>query len=540
MSNTLQQKLTLLHDAEVGSIVDGRLVGVEKESLRVSSDGSLSQVKHPAALGAALTHPHITTDYSEALLEVVTPPLPDAVAAIDFLRDVHQFIYPRLPGDETIWATSMPCVVSGDDSIPVGVYGHSNAGKMKHVYRRGLGLRYGKTMQTIAGVHFNYSWPVKFWPIWQDLCQSQGNPQQFITRQYFQVTRNLLQFGWLVPYLFGASPAVCNSFLGDAGRLPGMQAFKKHTVYEPFGTSLRMGDIGYQYRKDAAEPIHVSYNNLESYVDDLHRLITQPHAGYSALGITDADGQIQQLNTNVLQIENEYYSSVRPKQIPDNGEMPLLAMARRGIRYLELRSVDVDVFEPVGVSQSQLHFLEVFMLFSLLHDSPEFGQNDIDKISANMSSVAHRGRDPQLTLHRGDKQIPLRQWGLDLIDEMTGVADLLDKQTRTSLYSTTLAAQKQKFIDSELTPSARVLREMQDGYESFYQFARAWSQRHHEALSVAGDAKADDWLKELAEKSHADQRYIEAAENGSFEDYLAQYFKQLDAPDLAAILAVSA
>ncbi|MBX2879129.1 MAG: glutamate--cysteine ligase [Granulosicoccus sp.] len=540
MFNVLQDRLKQLQGAATGSVVDGRLVGVEKESLRVSSDGSLSQLKHPESLGAALTHPHITTDYSEALLEVVTPPMDDVPAAVEFLQDVHRFIYPRLPADETIWATSMPCVVSGDDSIPVGVYGNSNAGKMKHVYRRGLGLRYGKTMQTIAGVHFNYSWPKAFWPIWQDLCESQDDLQGFITEQYFQVTRNLLQFGWLVPYLFGASPAVCNSFLGDAAQLPGMRAFKKHTVYEPFGTSLRMGDIGYQYRKDAAEPIHVSYNDMESYIDDLHRLITRPHPEYSSLGVTDADGRIQQLNTNVLQIENEYYSSVRPKQIPDNGEMPLLAMARRGIRYLELRSVDVDVFEPVGVSHGQLHFLEVFMLFSLLHDSPEFDPADIDKISANMSSVAHRGRDPELTLHRGDQQVPLVQWGLELIDAMTGVAEMLDKHTGTTLYTATLQAQKLKFQDSELTPSARVLREMKKDYDSFYEFARAWSLKHNEALSSPANSAVDDWLTNLAQQSHADQRALEASDSGSFEHYLENYFKQLDSADLAALVAKSA
>lgn len=536
----LQDKLKLLLDSAPGSVVDGRLLGVEKESLRVSANGSLSQVKHPESLGAALTHPHITTDYSEALLEVVTPPMKDATAAIEFLQDVHRFIYPRLPDDETVWATSMPCVVQGDESIPVGVYGSSNAGKMKHAYRRGLGLRYGKTMQTIAGVHFNYSWPVSFWPIWQDLCQSTVDPQRFITEQYFQVTRNLLQVGWLVPYLFGASPAVCKSFLGDCGKLPGMKLYKNHTVYEPFGTSLRMGDIGYQYRKDAAEPVQVSYNNLESYVEDLHRLITRPHPDYSAMGLRDAEGQIQQLNTNVLQIENEYYSSVRPKQIPENGEMPLLAMARRGIRYLELRSVDVDVFEPVGVSQSQLHFLEVLMLFSLLHDSPEYSQTDIDKISANMSSVAHRGRDPELKLQRGDQQVTLSQWGLELMDAMSGVADLLDKQTGSSNYSSTLALQKQKFVDSELTPSARVLREMQEGYDSFYQFARAWSLHHNEVMSVPCNSTVDAMLIEIAEKSHADQRTLEAADDGSFEQYLQAYFDQLEAPDLATVMAVSA
>ncbi|MBA1330237.1 glutamate--cysteine ligase, partial [Candidatus Endoriftia persephone str. Guaymas] len=174
----------------------------------------IAQSAHPEALGAPLTHPYITTDYSEALTEFITPPLQQRDAVLEFLRDAQKFVYDRLEGDEILWATSMPCVVEGGCTIPIARYGSSNAGLMKTVYRRGLGHRYGRVMQVIAGVHFNYSLPEAFWPGYQTLEGGKGDLQGFISEAYFGLIRNLQRFGWLVPYLFGASPAICKSFLG--------------------------------------------------------------------------------------------------------------------------------------------------------------------------------------------------------------------------------------------------------------------------------------------------------------------------------------
>jgi len=540
VSDLLEKNLERVAQLAANSLTQGRNVGIEKESLRVREDGSLSRQKHPQELGSALAHPYITTDFSEALLEMVTPPVANVDRAVDFLGDLHRFIYPRLPHRETIWATSMPCVVRGDDSIPVGDYGSSNAGRMKQVYRHGLGLRYGKVMQTIAGVHFNYSWPDAFWPDWREATASVLEPQNFVTSQYFSVTRNLLRNGWLVPYLFGASPAVCRSFLGDDEMLPGMKSYKGNTAYDPYGTSLRMGDIGYQYSKDIDIPISVSYNDLDSYVRDLYRLITTEHPHYTELGQKNAAGDYQQLNTNLLQIENEYYSSVRPKQIPDSGELPLLAMARRGIQYLELRSVDVDVFEPVGVSASQLRFLEIFMLHSLLEDSPPMQQKELDSISDNMSAVAHRGREPGLVLQKQDKSVTLKSWGLELLADMAGVAECLDRQNGSSAYTETLQSQLQKMHDPEATPSARVIRELFDNFDSFAEFGRSWSLAHAQTLSTPVTPTIETMLDEMSADSIREQQSLEAADEVSLDQYLEEYFSQLAASELNLMRARSA
>jgi len=518
------------------TLLDGRLIGLEKESLRVESGGGISLTDHPHAFGSALTNPHITTDYSEALLEIVSPPVDSPEAALQFIEQAHRFIYPRLTGGETIWATSMPCVLNGDESIRVGEYGNSNAGRMKHAYRQGLGLRYGKSMQAIAGVHFNYSFPKTFWKSWAESAKFSGSLVEFTTDEYFHMTRNLLRVGWLVPYLFGASPAVCTSFLKDGEPLPGMKRFGKHTCYEPQGTSLRMGDIGYVYRKDSTVPVvRVDYNSLDGYLADLLDLIETPDERYEKLGLRGADGEFHQLSTNRLQIENEYYSSVRPKQIPDNGEMPLLAMARSGIRYLELRSVDVNVFEPVGVCLDQIRFLEVLMLQSLLSESPPMSTKDLDRVSANMSFVAHRGRDPELQLVDGsDRSLSVSDWGESLLEGMQPAAAFLDSATGGEHYATALAAQMAKMRDPELTPSARVLREMHEHHGSFFDFAMAWSQRHAEHLG-SGQNDSDQLFTDAADRSLIKLAEIEAASEGSLESYLNQYFSQLGSEELSRL-----
>ncbi|MCG8426389.1 MAG: glutamate--cysteine ligase, partial [Chromatiales bacterium] len=223
------------------SAVTDALTGVEKECLRVSPDGSIAPSPHPQSLGSALTHPYITTDYSEALIEFITPPFVDSADALSFLCDTQKFVYQNL-GPETLWATSMPCVLEGGANIPLAQYGSSNAGTMKTVYRRGLGHRYGRVMQVIAGVHFNFSFNTALWPIYQELLGDQQPSRAFIDASYMGLTRNLQRYGWLIPYLFGASPAVCKSFL--AGKPTRLESFDESTYYEPYATSLRMGDIG--------------------------------------------------------------------------------------------------------------------------------------------------------------------------------------------------------------------------------------------------------------------------------------------------------
>jgi len=502
-------------------------IGLEKESLRVSPEGSLAQTRHPVALGSPLTHPHITTDFSEALTEFVTPPYTDIPAVLDFLRDTQQFVYGVL--DETtdhelLWATSMPCVVAGETSIPIAQYGNSNAGVMKTVYRRGLGHRYGRVMQVIAGVHFNYSFPDSFWPLYQDLEQRSGDAQTFISAQYFGLIRNLQRFGWLVPYLFGASPAVCKSFLGGKPTL--LDSFDEHTCFQPFATSLRMGDIGYQNNKEAEMGVKASYDSLETYVASLMRATRTPYSEFEKPGVV-VNGRYEQLNANILQIENEYYSTIRPKQIVDPFEKPSHALLHRGVQYVELRSIDVNAYDPLGISERQLRFLEAFLVFCLLHESPMISTQERKDIDHNELSAAHQGRDPQLMLSRNGKKIYLKNWAAEIIEAMAGVCELLDDGHENKPYSGSLAVQTEKIKDPDRTPSARMLAEMRKQGESFFHFALRMSQQHQTCFQeMTPDPARESLFIQQARQSWERQHELEASEKESFSTYLKRYFAQ--------------
>jgi len=515
-----RQRLQRLLDAGGTEALRGSLKGLEKESLRVSPEGHIAQTPHPASLGSALTHPTITTDYSEALLEFITPPFAELSGTLRSLEDTHAFTYQHI-GDELLWATSMPCVVGGDDSIPIARYGTSNLGLFKHIYRRGLGLRYGRMMQAIAGVHFNFSLPRSLWPLLQRLEGADGPVDAYRSAGYFRLIRNFQRYGWLVPYLFGASPAVCRSFL--QGRPHSFQSFDACTLFAPYATSLRMSDIGYKNKAQAN--LHVSYDGLTQYVSSLTEAIFTPDPEYTALGTHDANGEWQQLNGNVLQIENEYYSFVRPKAVPHKGERPTQALARRGVEYVEIRALDVNPFAPAGVDADSLRLIEALLWFCLLEDSPPVNAEEQREISHNQALAAGRGREPGLTLRRHSQELPLKSWALALLDALEPIAAALDAGNPEPLYGRAVAAQRRAVEDPLLTPSARVLSEMETRGESFTAFAMRMSrahERHFKTLPLPAETIAA--YREAARLSLAQQAELEADRSQTFEEFLAAYF----------------
>jgi glutamate--cysteine ligase len=520
----LQQRLSLLvatPDIE-GALAKSK-IGLEKESLRVMPEGGIAQTPHPAAWGSPLTHPLITTDFSEALTELVTPPCDSISDVIQSLDDIQIFIYRNLD-NEILWATSMPCVVAGETSIPLAQYGTSNAAQMKTAYRRGLGLRYGRAMQVIAGVHFNYSFSDDFWRLYQQLVNNDEPYQDFVSEQYMGLVRNLLRYGWLVPYLFGASPAVCKSFLN--GQRTILQEFNENTYFEPYATSLRLGDIGYQNNKEDLAGIKACYDSLDAYAESLQCAINTPCPAYEEIGVKE-DGEYLQLNANILQIENEYYSTVRPKQILQGNEKPSVALKKRGVEYIELRSVDVNAFDPHGINSEQLHFLEVLMLFCLLEESPVLSKSEIDAIDENLVLVAHKGRQPGLDLRRGDEKISLQDWASELCNKMKPVACLLDRAHYCENYFSSVKSQIASVFDPDLTPSARMLSEMKEHNEGFFHHAQRMSKHHYRYYKThALSEEKIRFFEQAARESLEKQHQIEAADSISFDEYLQKYFNE--------------
>lgn len=522
MYTSWQHRLNCLLDRGAATALAGGLKGLEKESLRVTPSGDLAQTPHPPALGSALTHPSLTTDYSEALLEFITPPFADVRQTLATLHDLHTFVYRNI-GDEMLWATSMPCVVGGDASIPIARYGSSNIGRMKHIYRVGLDHRYGRLMQAISGVHFNYSLPTELWPLLQQIDGDQRPLQDYRSDGYFHLIRNFQRYGWLVPYLFGASPAVCRSFLD--GRPHTFEDFDACTLYLPYATSLRMSDIGYKNKAQAN--LRVSYDNLSRYVDDLTHAIQTPDPDYMAIGV-QADGEWRQLNGNVLQIENEYYSSVRPKSTIRSSEKPSLALRQRGVEYVEIRAPDVNAYAPLGVDEPQLRFIEALLVFCLLEDSPYVDAAEQAELEYNQAQVTRRGREPGLLLQHRGREIALKDWGLALLQPITVIAEILDAGNGGGdAYQSAVAQQRAALLNPERTPSARMLAEMRARKESFTAFALRLSRQYAEdfrARPLSPETQAA--LERAAADSLAEQARLESSDTLSFEEFLAQYFAQ--------------
>ena len=500
----------------------GRRVGIEKESLRVDYAGYISQQPHPEALGSALTHPTITTDFSEALLEFITPAYHGVREVSRHLRHLHRFTCPRI-GNEVLWATSMPCMVTGDHSIPIARYGSSNVGTMKHVYRRGLGHRYGRVMQTISGVHFNFSLPRPFWAAYRALeDRSAERIGAFSSDRYFALVRNFHRHGWIVPLLFGASPAICRSFLGNAPHA--FSGMGRGTLYEPFATSLRMSDIG--YKNKSQQRLGISYGSPADYVRTLHAATETAHPPYEEIGIV-VDGGYRQLNTNLLQIENEFYSFVRPKQVARSGEKPTVALQRRGVRYVEIRALDVDPFSPVGIEEDTMRFMEAFLIHCVLDASPSISRGEQDEIEENQRLVAVRGRDPALRLRRAGAEVAIFDWAREIVDAVAEIAETLDATTRTRRYAATVESRRTALDDPRRLPSARVLDELRARSEAFFEFAMRKSREHRTSLLATPlPAGREAELEAQAAASLRAQREIEAADRLSFAEYLQRYFAQ--------------
>ena len=499
--SSLQQRLGALSSTQL----TGMRRGIEKESLRSRPNGALALTPHPVALGSALTHPRITTDFSESQVELVTGVHADVESCLEELTQIHQFTYRSLRdgGDEMLWVSSMPCGLPTDETIPLGRYGSSNVGRAKSVYRMGLGHRYGRRMQTISGIHYNWSLP------------------GVTSEQYFSLIRNFRRHAFLLLTLFGASPAVCSTFV--AGRQHQLQNLTEHTMYMPHGTSLRMGPLGYQ--SDAQSSLAVSYNTLEGYGASLQDALTRPYAAYEAVGVQNPGGDYNQLATTLLQIENEFYGTIRPKRVIFQGERPLHALRERGVEYVEVRLMDLDPFVPVGITAATMRFLDVFLLHCLLTDSPADTPDEIAALAHNQHRTAASGRQPGLMLERNGAEISLLDWGLELIEQCAPIAAALNVAHGHSLYGDAVAAARLSLQQPDTLPSARVLAVTRQDFESsFVKFVRAQSAQAQQsllALPFSGELQAR--FEAMTRDSIAEQRKIEVADTLPFEIYRQEY-----------------
>lgn len=504
--------------------------GVERESLRYTDDGRLATTPHPKSLGSAFTNEYITTDFSESLLEFITPVSRDVDTLINQLSDIHHFTQTKL-GNEKLWPLSMPCYVGSEDDIALAQYGTSNSGRMKTLYRQGLKHRYGSLMQIISGVHFNFSFPESFWDALFGE-QDEKTRQDAKSEAYFGLIRNYYRFGWLIPYFFGASPAICSSFLqGKETKLP----FEKvgGTLYLPKATSLRLSDLG--YTNSAQSALKIGFNSLDQYLEGLNQAIHTPSQDFAKIGVK-VDGEYRQLNDYVLQIENELYAPIRPKRVAKSGEKPSEALSRGGVEYIEVRSLDVNPYSPIGITAEQIRFLDLFLTWCALKDSEPMDDCELACWRENWNKVIVEGREVGLQLQIGcdGEVLDSQSWVKRVFTDLRDIAKHMDAAHGGTEYSAVCDKLEAWNENPELSISGQLLaktKELGGLGKVGCELGKEYRQKNlsHEYKTYSTQVMEDEVTRSVAA-----QLSIESADSVNFDDFLSDYFAYLS-PEQAQV-----
>lgn len=486
--------------------------GIERECLRVNEKGEISQTPHPKSIGSALTNPYITTDFSESQLELITPVFQCEEEASNFLKAVHCFINKNLK-DELIWPFSMPAKLPNAKEVPIANYGTSNSGKKKTLYRKGLAARYGAKMQTVSGTHYNFSFSEKFWDfMYKKFAQKSQSRQDFVSESYLHLMRNFLRYGWINTYLFGAAPAIDKSYLEKKPKQ--LKRYGWRTYYGPYATSLRMSNIGYYSRVQAK--LDISYNSLPEYLKDLETALDTKIPEYKGK---------PGLNENLLQSENEHYSLIRPKRkgsLSKSGAelRPLESLRQDGIQYVEVRTLEINPYQPTGIAKHQIRFLHILLIYCLFNSSPKITSEEGKNIRENQNKVAYEGRKPGLKLNIGKKEIPLKDLAKKILDELMQIAKLMDKNCKNIYYQESLDLQFQKLEDPTLLSSAALLQEMRDHNENFLEFGLRLAKINKKQLEFCPKTSpCHEPLEKAAKQSLLDQEALEIRDNYLLEGH---------------------
>ena len=391
--------------------------GIEKESLRVKSNAQLSQSNHPKGLGSPLTNKFITTDFSEALIELVTPTFNSVDEVYEFLLDLHIFTANAMESDEVLWSNSMPCFIGDESEIRIAEFGSSNIGKLKNIYRKGLRVRYGSIMQCVAGIHYNFSIDDDSLRLFtEDL--NKGTKSDI----YLGLIRNFKRNFWFLLYFFGASPIFDKSFI--SGRNHSIKKRNKSDLYGEYATSLRMSEVGYQSHHQRA--LDIKYNSLDGFIESLKKGVFEEYEVFKSLGLYDEKNERQQISSGILQIENELYDSIRPKRKGASETRPIELLSNKGIEYVEVRGIDLSPNSLTGISKSEMRLLDVFLIHCLITESKSVSQSEYDEMNKNYVTAIHSGSDLDQKLSFNGSGLSIRNKISDISNELLMIAKELN------------------------------------------------------------------------------------------------------------------
>jgi len=442
--------------------------GIEKESLRVKDTALLSQSDHPKQLGSPLTNKYITTDFSEALIELVTPTFNDINEIYDFLLDLHIYTAHAMESDEVLWSNSMPCLIEDESEIRIAEYGSSNIGKLKNIYRRGLRVRYGSIMQCVAGIHYNFSINDASLGLLAENLNKETK-----SNIYLGLIRNFKRNFWFLLYFFGASPIFDKSFV--SGRSHSIKNIKGSDLFDEHATSLRMSEVGYQsYHQQALD---IKYNSLESFIESLKKGIFEEYEVFKKLGLYDHNNERQQISSGILQIENELYDSIRPKRKGISESRPIELLSAQGIEYVEVRGIDLSPDSLVGISKDEMRLLDVFLIHCLISESKPMNQSEYDEINKNYELAIHSGSNLDLDLSFNGKTSTIRNKISKISEELlliskelnsvdpefeNSVSNCLNKKNKSMALLNNIFDLNQSFKNHVLEDSMKKMNELRD------------------------------------------------------------------------------
>ena len=504
-------------------IIHNCLRGIEKENLRVTQEGTIAKTTHPISAGSSLTHDHITTDFSEALIELVTKPFKNIRSLRKNLYLLNSEIWRILENNEWLWPTSMPPYIHNEKNISIANYGKSYIGKMKHIYRVGLSNRYGRIMQIIAGIHFNFSFPKILWENWKKIINSKKNIRIFQSERYMQLIRNFYKEYWIFPYLFGASPSCMkSSILGNIPKY--LVNIGNSTFISQYATSLRLSDLGYQ--NNFQSTLKISYNNIDSYSMNLLNATQKIHPIFSNIGVK-VNSKYKQLNASILQIENEFYSPIRPKSIFQSGKMPSLLLKEKGVEYIEIRIFDLNPFEKLGISYSQIIFIEIFLWYCVVKKNEFMSDIEYKKAEYHYTQVVLQGRNPKLYFSIDNlKKISFQERANKLFEKLYQIAIWLDKYGKTKKYVSAMNEQYKIINNISLTPSQRLLLNIEKlGFMEANSKLAKKQKKFFQFYTVSNIEKI--FFENLKKKSLQKKKELESKiQKYSFDEYLYNYFQQ--------------
>lgn len=427
--------IDLLNKIAKNSLLDGLIecnYGLEKENIRVTKNGEISLKSHPKVFKE--DNPFIKRDFAESQMEMVTPICPSIDEAYNFMENLNNIASLELE-DEYLWPQSNPPALPDcEEKIKVAELKDEKAKK----YRENLVKKYGKKRQLVSGVHYNFSFRDEFIEKLYKLQDRKESIREFKNDLYFKIGRNFLKYKWFLNYLTGASPVFHKSYVEKCRN--SSENLNGDDFYFKGVGSLRNSRCGYRNEED----FFVSYNSLEEYIKDIRKLI----------------------NDKCIQQAKEYYSSIRFKS-KEAGDM-LDNLEENGVRYIEIRLLDLDPTTKFGISKNSLYLIHLYTLFCLFKEDEKYTLEVHNECIENDNRAIKNSEESTLIIN--GKETTVKEAGLKIIDEMEKIKTVaFDNTEYEEVFSRILKKSRLRFEDSNATIASRLIQGIKEcNYIDYY------------------------------------------------------------------------